>query len=118
MNFLDLITNGIEDCRIDFHFNFSKRGDGNYGTVIHPETERSPSMGSGHFSSELNSKAASFKQIFAFDIHGGVIDPEPDAVTPFMDREDCYTVSSLYHSEHSDGSHFFYGGPGGCSEKQ
>ncbi|KAF3331184.1 hypothetical protein FCM35_KLT04538 [Carex littledalei] len=86
------------------------------GTVVHPETEISPSMGSGHFSSELNSKAASFKQIFAFNIHGGVFF-EPNEVTPFMDRDDCYTVSSLYYSQHSDGSHFFYGGPGGCSDK-
>jgi Neprosin len=88
------------------------------GAVYHRETERSPPMGNGHFSSELNRRAASFKQIYAFNIRGGVFDPEPFEVTPYVDRGDCYTVSPLYHTQHSDASHFFYGGPGGCPERK
>ncbi|KAJ1702605.1 hypothetical protein LUZ63_002384 [Rhynchospora breviuscula] len=87
------------------------------GSIIHAENERSsPSMGSGHFASELDGKAASFNDCFGFDENGNVYKGDYAALSYESDRN-CYSVSEWYETKHAAGRHFFYGGPGGCSEK-
>ncbi|KAJ3707308.1 hypothetical protein LUZ61_011013 [Rhynchospora tenuis] len=85
------------------------------GFASHNYNETSPPMGSGHFASELDGKAASFNDCFGFDENGYVYEDgySPD---PFVSKSDCYSVSDWYETEHAARRHFFYGGPGGCSK--
>ena len=85
------------------------------GATSHSGNETSPSMGSGHFSSELEGKAAFFNDCFGYNSWGA---EEKGSYHLFAleDKSDCYTVSPWYETHHAAGRHFFYGGPGGCSE--
>ncbi|KAF3325305.1 hypothetical protein FCM35_KLT10376 [Carex littledalei] len=85
------------------------------GFISHNYNETSPSMGSGHFSRELEGKAASFNGCFGFDENGYVFEDSYDPIT-YEDKPDCYNVSKWYVTNHATGRHFFYGGPGSCSE--
>lgn len=85
------------------------------GFASHYSNETSPSMGSGHFSRELEGKAASFNDCIGFDQFGEVYEEKYDPVKYYIDRPDCYDVSEWYESKQEAGRHFFYGGPGGCS---
>ncbi|XP_078166199.1 protein neprosin-like [Carex rostrata] len=85
------------------------------GFVTHNYNKTSPSMGSGHFSSELDGKAASFNDCFGFDQKGRIVDDYFN-LSIYEDKPDCYDVSPWYHTKHVAKRHFFYGGPGGCSE--
>lgn len=85
------------------------------GVVNYNYNEPSPSMGSGHFSGELDGKAASFIDCFGFDENGYVYEEYYTPIT-FEDKPDCYDVSKWYETKHSARRHFFYSGPGGCSD--
>ncbi|XP_078149468.1 protein neprosin-like [Carex rostrata] len=87
------------------------------GFVSHNYNETSPSMGSGHYSRELDSRAASFNDCFGFDENGYVYEESYDPDT-YVPRPDCYGVSEWYVTKHAARRHFFYGGPAGCSKKK
>ncbi|OAY74194.1 hypothetical protein ACMD2_26405 [Ananas comosus] len=87
------------------------------GVVSYPQDGIGPPMGSGHYSSELQGKAAFVKNIEIFDSNGGSIDLA-NIAKPDVNRGDCYNVTALVDSRKyglQDGYLFYFGGPGGCS---
>nr|CAD1831261.1 unnamed protein product [Ananas comosus var. bracteatus] len=87
------------------------------GVVSYPRDGIGPPMGSGHYSSELQGKAAFVKNIEIFDSNGGSIDLA-NIAKPDVNRGDCYNVTALVDSRKyglQDGYLFYFGGPGGCS---
>ncbi|OAY65649.1 hypothetical protein ACMD2_11401 [Ananas comosus] len=86
------------------------------GVVKYFQNGTGPPMGSGHYSSELQGKAAFVKNIEIFDSNGGSIDLANIAM-PEVNRNDCYNVTALVDSRKyglNDGYLFYFGGPGGC----
>ncbi|XP_020113713.1 uncharacterized protein LOC109727908 [Ananas comosus] len=87
------------------------------GMVSYDTDDAGPPLGSGHHASELERKAAYFKNIEIFYSDGkshDLIDGEQDR---FADKEECYTISKLVDSSkygRHDGHLFYFGGPGGC----
>ncbi|KAJ3677292.1 hypothetical protein LUZ60_003016 [Juncus effusus] len=86
------------------------------GEVSYQFNERSPSMGSGHYPNEFEGRAACFQNILGFWADGRRYDPEDYDTVSYVDKPGCYDVSSWFNGKHN-GYHFFYGGPGGCSDK-
>ncbi|OAY75501.1 hypothetical protein ACMD2_26828 [Ananas comosus] len=87
------------------------------GVVSYPQDGIGPPMGSGHYSSELQGKAAFVKNIEIFDSNGESIDLA-NIAKPDVNRGDCYNVTALVDSRKyglHDGYLFYFGGPGGCS---
>ncbi|KAF3341960.1 hypothetical protein FCM35_KLT00598 [Carex littledalei] len=71
------------------------------GVVSYGNTERTPSMGSGRFASELNRRAASFTDCFGFDANGNGFEGKDYKPVANIDIPACYSVSEWYHTEHS-----------------
>lgn len=75
-------------------------------------------MGSGHYASELEGKAAYIKNIQLFNSEGQSYDLLDGAQNPYTDKIDCYNVSALVNSGrygYQDGCMFYFGGPAGCT---
>ncbi|XP_072977051.1 protein neprosin-like [Typha angustifolia] len=79
------------------------------GTVTFTKNETSPPMGSGHFPSEGERKAAHFERIELFDEEGKSYEPWEEDLSISTDKEDCYKASAF------DDQMFYYGGPAGCN---
>ncbi|XP_078154002.1 protein neprosin-like [Carex rostrata] len=86
------------------------------GFVSHDSKERRPPMGSGRFANELNNRAASISDCFGFDEHGNGFEGKDYKPLANIDKPACYSVSQWYQTKHSAQRHFFYGGPGGCTQ--
>ncbi|XP_020113700.1 uncharacterized protein LOC109727897 [Ananas comosus] len=87
------------------------------GVVIYDKNDTGPPMGSGHYASELERKAAYFKNLEMFDHDGNSHDLFDGAQARYDDKEACYTLSALVNSGKfglHDGHLFYFGGPGGC----
>lgn len=84
------------------------------GDVNYQYNETGPSMGSGHFASERDGKAASFEECFGFDYDGNLYRKDYNPF-PLVDRPECYNISP-WSNRPAGYPHFFYGGPGGCSK--
>ncbi|OAY69891.1 hypothetical protein ACMD2_17816 [Ananas comosus] len=87
------------------------------GMVSYDTDDAGPPLGSGHHASELERKAAYFKNIEIFYSDGKSYDLIDGAQDRFADKEECYTISKLVDSSkygRHDGHLFYFGGPGGC----
>ncbi|OAY67637.1 hypothetical protein ACMD2_18043, partial [Ananas comosus] len=87
------------------------------GMVSYDTDDAGPPLGSGHHASELERKAAYFKNIEIFYSDGKSHDLIEGAQDRFADKEECYTISKLVDSSkygRHDGHLFYFGGPGGC----
>ncbi|KAJ1702604.1 hypothetical protein LUZ63_002383 [Rhynchospora breviuscula] len=88
------------------------------GEVTYQQNETGPSMGSGQFSDDHDrGKAASFYGLYGFDNYGTIYNNEYNPI-PFADKPECYNLSPWYDPSFSsrEKTHFFYGGPSGCSQ--
>ncbi|OAY71182.1 hypothetical protein ACMD2_26368 [Ananas comosus] len=84
------------------------------GVVIYDKNDTGPPMGSGHYASELERKAAYFKNLEMFDYDGNSHDLLDGAQARYNDKEACYTLSALVNSGKfglHDGHLFYFGGP-------
>ncbi|XP_078176541.1 protein neprosin-like isoform X2 [Carex rostrata] len=86
------------------------------GFATYDNNVRRPPMGSGHFANELNNRAASFSDCFGFDKDGNGFEDKNYNPIAIADKPGCYSVSEWYHTKHNAQRHFFYGGPGGCTQ--
>ncbi|OAY74001.1 hypothetical protein ACMD2_21520, partial [Ananas comosus] len=86
------------------------------GYVRSLKDDINPPMGSGHFSSEGEGKAAYIKNIKVVNSIGDIYTVIEDMVTSYVDRQDCYSVSDFKGSNGSGGGdgygYFLFGGPG------
>ncbi|KAJ1687743.1 hypothetical protein LUZ63_019133 [Rhynchospora breviuscula] len=82
------------------------------GTVEAPINRPTPPMGSGHFPSEGDGKAAYFQYIELVDKHNQFVIPDPELFDLVCSKPRCYQVSKL--TETLQGLQFFFGGPGDC----
>ncbi|XP_019057173.1 PREDICTED: uncharacterized protein LOC104806411 isoform X2 [Tarenaya hassleriana] len=84
------------------------------GEVYSPVTEKSPSMGSGHFPDEGFRKAAYVNGLKVIASTGQAITPTSYSLKTFSDSPKCYRAEyKPAYGEWSSG--IFYGGPGGCT---
>ncbi|KAJ3682460.1 hypothetical protein LUZ60_015033 [Juncus effusus] len=79
------------------------------GTVSAPKNSATPSMGSGHFSSEGFQKSAMVSKTGIVDENNYFVVPNVTTANILTDKPDCYTVSDLGTAD--DGIGFFFGGP-------
>ncbi|XBJ16381.1 hypothetical protein VPH35_008033 [Triticum aestivum] len=69
-------------------------------------------MGSGHFTTEGNGKAAYARDVKIVDSSYKLVDLNFDKSFAYSTKLPCYTVDSFDHN--SDGAHVYHGGLGGC----
>nr|CAD1826349.1 unnamed protein product [Ananas comosus var. bracteatus] len=72
------------------------------GYVRFWKSDKSPPMGSGHFPSEGEGKAASLGNIKFISISGGIYSPAQEMISSYVDRKDCYDVGD-YETSNKNG---------------
>ena len=71
-----------------------------------------PPMGSGHFPTEGEHRAASIRKVFLVDRNGQLLKAEDNKQSLYADEENCY-MAALGHDTEGE-QVLFLGGPGGC----
>lgn len=79
------------------------------GTVGFDDDDLSPPMGSGHFSTEGEKRAAYISEIQFADPNGDLYTPSDDSFELWADRKDCYDIDGIFAK-----TTIYLGGPGGC----
>ncbi|KAF8380230.1 hypothetical protein HHK36_027712 [Tetracentron sinense] len=84
------------------------------GETFSPQTEPSPSMGSGHFSKEGFRRSCYFNRIQVADQTGTFFNLNAGLLDTYADEPKCYDIINGGNSGDEWGNYMYFGGPGLC----